>query len=148
VETLCGSGAEGVAIPVCLLSAGEDEGRFFLLRDLSENLAEGDGIETDVGFDVNSAVDTHGKSGAESFLNAGRTDGDGDNLRFDAALAETKSLLYAVLVHGVQDELAIFKSHGVIGDVHALFRVKDLANERQYTHGFTLSLLCSSGLIL
>ena len=138
VEAFCGSCAEGVAVPIGLLAAGEDEGRFFFLGDLREDLAQGDGIEAEVSFDVDGAVYTHGEGGAESVLRAAGADGDGDDLGLDAALAKAEGLLDAVFVHGVHHELAVFESDGVVGDVYALFRIEDLANKRQYAHGFTL----------
>ena len=134
VEAFCGGGAEGVAVPVGLLAAGEDEGRFFLRGDLREDFAEGDGVEADVGFDVDGAVDAHGEGGAEGVLHAGGANGDGDDLGFDAALAEAEGFFDAVLVHGVHDELAVFESDGAVGDVHALFGVEDLAKVGQYAH--------------
>jgi len=47
----------------------ETEGPFFKPRsplrgDLREDFAEGDGVETYVGFDVDGAVDAHGECGA------------------------------------------------------------------------------------
>src|SRR6266852_2535301 len=104
METFCGGGAESVAIPVGLLAAGENEGCVLLLRYLRDDFAERDGVEADVGFDVDGAVDAHGERGAEGVLYAGRANGNGDNLSFDTTLAEAESFLHAVLVHGVHDE--------------------------------------------
>ena len=109
------------------------------VRDLREDFAESDGVETNVGFDVDGAVDAHGEGGAQGVLHAGGADGDGDDLGFDAALAKAESFFDAVLVHGVHDELAVFESDGAVGDVYALFGIEDLAEVGQYPHVFTLS---------
>ena len=127
-----------MTVPVGLLASGEDKGGFFLGGKLREDLAESDGVEADVGFDVDGTVDTHSEGGAESVLRAAGADCDGNDLGFGAAFAKAEGLLDAVFVHGVHDELAVFESDGVVGDVYALFRIEDLANERQYAHRFTL----------
>jgi hypothetical protein len=95
---------------------------------------------------VNGAIDAHGKGGSQSILHAGGADGDGDDLGFDAALAQAESFFNAVLVHGVHDEFAVFESDCVVGDVHALFRIENLADVGQYAHDFILSFLCSFAL--
>ena len=92
----------------------------------------------DVGFDVDGAVNTHGKGGAESVLHAGQADTNGDDFSFDAALAKAEGFLDAVLVHGVHDELAVFENDRVVCDMYTLFRVENLANERQNAHGSTI----------
>ena len=93
-------------------------------------------------FDVDGAVNAHGQRGTEGVLYAGRADGDGDDLGFDTALTEAQGFFDAVLVHGVHDELAVFEGDRAVGDVYALFSVKDLAKVGQYPHVFTLSPRC------
>jgi hypothetical protein len=112
-----------MAIPVGLLAAREDEVCLFVLRDLGEDLAEGDGVQASVGFDVNSPIDAHGESGAKRLLNSRGADGYGDDFRFRAGFAKAKGLFNAVLVHGVHDKFAVLKGDGVVGDVNALFRI-------------------------
>src|ERR1700749_3270343 len=91
VEAFRGGGAERVAVPVGLMATGKDQGSIFLSGDLCEDFAEGDGIEASVGFDVDGAVNSHRKRGAQCVLHAGGADGYGDDLGFDTALTEAES---------------------------------------------------------
>jgi hypothetical protein len=75
-------------------------------------------------------------------LYAGGAYGDGDDLGFDAALAEAERFLDAVLVHGVHDELAVFEGDCAVGDVYALFGVEDLAKVGQYPHVIYFLIRC------
>jgi hypothetical protein len=118
------------------LTAREDQACLFLLRDLSQDTAEGNGVKASIGFDVDGSIGAHGESGAERLLNSRGADGYGDDFGLGAGFTEAKRLFNAVLVHGVHNKFAVLKCDGAVSYVNAFFRIKNLANVRQYPHYF------------
>ncbi len=69
-----------VVIVVDRLLAEDDQSRLLFVRDLREDLGDGQRLDLLIGLDQDRAVGAHGERGAQRFLRLGRADRHGDDL--------------------------------------------------------------------